>query len=114
MGRWIGRTKGGKLYAVSDAERRPIHILTTTGRVGGYTGTVALLNSIKIMFGWMKDWRRVATRYVRCPKYALRRCTRSNCQVLAIDARTTPDHRQVPGDQVPASSAKLSSGLAAS
>ncbi len=25
-------------------------------------------NRIEIMFGWLKDWRRVATRYNRCPK----------------------------------------------
>lgn len=25
-------------------------------------------NRIEIMFGRLKDWRRVATRYVRCPK----------------------------------------------
>ena len=25
-------------------------------------------NRIEIMFGWLKDWRRVATRYDRCPE----------------------------------------------
>jgi transposase len=25
-------------------------------------------NRIKIMFGRLKDWRRIATRYDRCPK----------------------------------------------
>ena len=28
-------------------------------------------NRIEIMFGWLKDWRRVATRYDRCPKVFL-------------------------------------------
>lgn len=28
-------------------------------------------NRIEIMFGWLKDWRRVATRYERCPKVSL-------------------------------------------
>jgi transposase len=28
-------------------------------------------NSIEIMFGRLKDWRRVATRYDRCPKVFL-------------------------------------------
>ena len=28
-------------------------------------------NRIKIMFGRLKDWRRVATRYDRCPKVFL-------------------------------------------
>jgi transposase len=28
-------------------------------------------NRIEIMFGRLKDWRRVATRYVRCPKVFL-------------------------------------------
>ena len=40
---------------------RPQARLTTTR-------AAALLNSLKIMFGWMKDWRRVASRYDRCPK----------------------------------------------
>lgn len=25
-------------------------------------------NRIEIMFGWLKDWQRVATRYDMCPK----------------------------------------------
>ena len=28
-------------------------------------------NRIEIMFCWLKDWRRVATWYDRCPKIAL-------------------------------------------
>lgn len=28
-------------------------------------------NSIAIMYGWLKDWRRVATRYDCCPKVFL-------------------------------------------
>ena len=28
-------------------------------------------NRIEIMFWWLKDWRRVATRYDRCPKVFL-------------------------------------------
>ncbi len=28
-------------------------------------------NRIEIMFGMLKDWRRVATRYDRCPKFFL-------------------------------------------
>ena len=28
-------------------------------------------NRIERMFGWLKDWRRVATRYDRCPKVFL-------------------------------------------
>lgn len=29
------------------------------------------LNRIEIMFGRLKDWRRTATRYARCPKVFL-------------------------------------------
>lgn len=28
-------------------------------------------NRIEIMFGWLKDWRRIATRYDRCRKVFL-------------------------------------------
>ena len=41
-------------------------------------------NRIKIMFGRLKDWRRVATRYDRCPNLPLRRRTRRNRHVLAM------------------------------
>ncbi len=56
----IGRTKGGmntKLHAVTDANGR---------------------NRIEIMFGRLKDWRRVATRYDRCPTVFL--------STIALDA----------------------------
>jgi hypothetical protein len=36
------------------------------------------------MFGRLKDWRRVATRYDRCPSFSLRRRPRSHCDVLAM------------------------------
>uniref|UniRef100_UPI003CF4BF2A IS5 family transposase n=1 Tax=Brevundimonas sp. TWP2-3-4b1 TaxID=2804580 RepID=UPI003CF4BF2A len=123
LGRLIGRTKGGmntKLFAVTDANGRPISLFMTAGRVSDYIGAAALLDSlpraqwllgdrsydadwfrealqakgitpcipgrksrtepirydkrryksrnrIEIMFGRLKDWRRVATRYDRCP-----------------------------------------------
>ena len=42
-------------------------------------------NRIEIMFGRLKDWRRVATRYDRCPKgLPLRRRPRRNRHVLAL------------------------------
>jgi transposase len=31
-------------------------------------------NRIEIMFGSLKDWRRIATRYDRCPKVFLSAC----------------------------------------
>lgn len=72
---------------------RPLNFFMTAGRIGDYTDAAALLDSllpaewmladrgydadwfrdaleekgIKIMFGRFKDWRRVATRYDRCP-----------------------------------------------
>lgn len=123
LGRLIGRTKGGmntKLYAVTDANGRPVSFFITAGQVSDYTGAAALLddlpkakwmladrgddaewfrdaleqkgikpcipgrksrsfpikydkrrykrrNRIEIMFGRLKDWRRAATRYDRCP-----------------------------------------------
>ena len=90
-----------KLHAVTDADGRPIRFFMTAGQVSDYTGAAALLDSlpkaewlladrksrgkpikhdkrrykrrnrIEIMFGRLKDWRRVATRYDRCPKVFL-------------------------------------------
>jgi transposase len=105
-----------KLYAVMDANGRPLSFFITAGQTSDYTGAAALLddlpkaqwmladrgydaewfrdaleqkgikpcvpgrksrsmsvkhdkrsNHIEIMFGGLKDWRRVATRYDRCP-----------------------------------------------
>lgn len=51
-GRLIGRTKGGK--PIKHDKRR-----------------YKRRKRIEIMFGRLKDWRRVATRYDRCPKVFL-------------------------------------------
>lgn len=76
---------------------RPLNFFMTAGQISDYTGAAALLDSlltaewmlvdrgydadwsrealeekgIKIMFGRFKDWRRVATRYDRCPTVSL-------------------------------------------
>lgn len=50
----IGRTKGGmntKLHAICDSQGQPLNLFINAGQV--------------------KDWRRVATRYDRCPKVFL-------------------------------------------
>ncbi len=39
---------------------------------------------IEIMFGRLKDWRRVATRYDRCPNPLLRRRSRCHRHLLAV------------------------------
>jgi transposase len=84
-----------KLHAVCDDQGRPVPLHLTAGQVSDYTGAVALeekglklcipdgksrgkpvkydkrrykrRNRIEIMFGRLKGWRRVATRYDRCP-----------------------------------------------
>jgi hypothetical protein len=59
-GRLIGRTKGGMnttLHTVTAANGHPICFFKTAGQVSDYIGAAALL----------KEWRRVATRYDRCP-----------------------------------------------
>ena len=66
-----GRTKGGmntKLHAVTYANGRPIGFFRTAGQVSDDKRRYKRRNRIEIMFGRLKDWRRVATRYDRCPK----------------------------------------------
>lgn len=84
-----------RLHAVT--ERASTELLHDRSQISDYTGAAALLDSlltaewmladrgydadwsrealeekgIKIMFGRFKDWRRVATRYDRCPTVSL-------------------------------------------
>tara|TARA_R110002012_G_scaffold237600_1_gene411312 strand:+ start:10 stop:183 length:174 start_codon:yes stop_codon:yes gene_type:complete len=37
----------------------------------GRRGITADIETFRVMFGRLKDWRRVATRYDRCPKVFL-------------------------------------------
>ena len=66
-----------KLHAVTDSQGRPINFFVTAGQVSDYVGARVLVRRyrrryrIEIMFGRLKDWRRVATRYDRCPKVFL-------------------------------------------
>ena len=68
-GRLIGRTKRGmntKLHAICDSKGPPLNLFVTAGQVSDYIGARALLSSLPDV-----DWRRVATRYDRCPKVFL-------------------------------------------
>jgi transposase len=42
-------------------------------------------NRIEIMFGRLKDWRRVATRYDRCPRSSCQPSPRSNRHLLVMN-----------------------------
>jgi transposase len=48
-------------------------------------------NRIEIMFGQLKDWRRVATRYDRCPKVFLSAVALAAIVISGYDARMSPD-----------------------
>ncbi len=52
-------------------------------------------NRIEIMFGRLKDWRRVATRQDRCPKVFLSAVALRNVIVLAMKQERVPTLRSV-------------------
>ena len=74
-----------KLHAICDSQGRPLNLFVTAGQVSDYIGARALVSSLPKVdwllgdrgYGadWfreaLKDWRRVATRYDRCPKVFL-------------------------------------------
>jgi len=66
-----------RLHAITDQNGRSLSLFITAGQVSDYTDSSALLDSLPAAqwmlenrgndANWFKDWRRVATRYDRCP-----------------------------------------------
>ncbi len=52
-------------------------------------------NRIEIMFARLKDWRRVATRYDRCPKVFFRPSPSPQPSCSGNDPRTSPDPSKI-------------------
>jgi transposase len=58
-----------KLHAVCDGQGRPLVMLLSEGQMSDYQGAALMINALpsaKAMFGKLKDWRRINTRYDRC------------------------------------------------
>ncbi len=64
----LGRWMAARIGPGRPASAKPHRICPP---IAGGPQTKKRRNRIEIMFGRLKDWRRVATRYDRCPKVFL-------------------------------------------